>query len=119
MPHKLQGTNGYNRKSLDQSREWRQGEEKMRALYGMEPAVPPPPPALPPASSRASRPDLYPAFVQGVASTGGSACVTGPAGAHSSDTNVDPTFAVATSGSDRRRTTFDRSARATRKPQQE
>ena len=83
----------FNRKVEDQSKE-------MAAEYGFAPA---PPPVLPKPTSRASRPDLYPAFSMGVMSTMNAVApsVGYPAGGNLSTTNVNPAHQVATSGADR------------------
>lgn len=108
----------FNRKL--ENEEKRHREEMRRMFPGAPEMAEPPKPPLPDATSRASRPDLYPAFAQGV----GSATKPRvrhydryPAGNNIDDTNVQSDSRVATSGLADPNTApapLDRHGRATR-----
>lgn len=85
----------FNRKATDEAKD---NEERMRRL-GMEPLQVEQPP-LPEPTSRASRPDLYPAFARGFGSAMRGPEYSAPAGSNVSDVNNTPDDKVATSGAD-------------------
>jgi len=102
---KREFTKPFNRKESDESRRMRAEMEAM----GIEPPTPPPVPAP---SSKASRPDLYPAFARGVNSATSAKVVPSwdgdVGGTNMDDVNNHPDDKVATSGADRNQTDFPR-----------
>lgn len=93
---------GFNRKSHDREKAWRKEAEKNG--WAPMPVLLPP---VSPSVGRSARPDLKPAFDQGLASAR-----NGHRGAQ--ETNTEPDHRVATSGADPGRTSRDPSASARR-----